>query len=54
MVVKLLRLGGHFPGGTVLLWADGADRRGANPDGDILAVAADLQPGSTFSGAIRT
>jgi glyoxylase-like metal-dependent hydrolase (beta-lactamase superfamily II) len=40
--VTLLRLGGHFPGGTVLHWADGADRRGALLSGDIVQVAADL------------
>jgi glyoxylase-like metal-dependent hydrolase (beta-lactamase superfamily II) len=40
--VTLLRLGGHFPGGTVLHWADGAQRRGAVLSGDILQVAADL------------
>jgi hypothetical protein len=38
----VLRLGGHFPGGTVLHWADGADRRGALLSGDIVQVAADL------------
>jgi hypothetical protein len=40
--VTLLRLGGHFPGGTVLHWAEGADGRGAILSGDILQVAADL------------
>jgi glyoxylase-like metal-dependent hydrolase (beta-lactamase superfamily II) len=40
--VTLLRLGGHFPGGTVLHWADGAGRRGALLSGDIVQVAADL------------
>jgi hypothetical protein len=40
--VTLLRLGGHFPGGTVLHWADGADRQGAILSGDILQVAADV------------
>jgi hypothetical protein len=40
--VTLLRLGGHFPGGTVLHWADGADGRGAILSGDIVQVAADL------------
>ena len=40
--VTLVRLGGHFPGGTVLHWADGADRRGALLSGDIVQVAADL------------
>ena len=40
--VTLLRLGGHFPGGTVLHWADGAGGRGAILSGDIMQVAADL------------
>jgi glyoxylase-like metal-dependent hydrolase (beta-lactamase superfamily II) len=40
--VTLLRLGGHFPGGTVLYWASGADGRGALLSGDIVQVAADL------------
>ncbi len=40
--VTLLRLGGHFPGGTVLHWADGANHRGALLSGDIVQVAADL------------
>ena len=39
--LTLLRLGGHFPGGTVLHWADGAQRRGALLSGDIVQVAAD-------------
>jgi hypothetical protein len=40
--VTLLRLGGHFAGGSVLHWADGAGRRGALLSGDIIQVAADL------------
>jgi glyoxylase-like metal-dependent hydrolase (beta-lactamase superfamily II) len=40
--VTLLRLGGHFPGGTVLYWADGTEGRGALLSGDIVQVAADL------------
>jgi glyoxylase-like metal-dependent hydrolase (beta-lactamase superfamily II) len=40
--ITLLRLGGHFPGGTVLHWGDGAERRGALLSGDIVQVAADL------------
>jgi glyoxylase-like metal-dependent hydrolase (beta-lactamase superfamily II) len=36
-----VRLGGHFPGGTVCLWADGADRRGALLSGDIVQVVED-------------
>jgi glyoxylase-like metal-dependent hydrolase (beta-lactamase superfamily II) len=39
--VTLLRLGGHFPGGTVLHWAAGANGRGALLSGDILQVAQD-------------
>jgi hypothetical protein len=41
--VTLLRLGGHFAGGTVLHWVAGADRRGAILSGDILQVAADTR-----------
>jgi hypothetical protein len=40
--VTLLRLGGHFPGGSVLHWAKGAGGRGALLSGDIVQVAADL------------
>lgn len=40
--VTLLRLGGHFPGGVVLHWADGPEGRGALLSGDIVQVAADL------------
>ena len=36
--VTLLRLGGHFPGGTVLHWAKGAAGRGALLSGDIVQV----------------
>jgi glyoxylase-like metal-dependent hydrolase (beta-lactamase superfamily II) len=38
---RLLRLGGHFRGGTVLHWADGGDGRGALLSGDILQVVQD-------------
>jgi glyoxylase-like metal-dependent hydrolase (beta-lactamase superfamily II) len=41
--VTLLRLGGHFAGGTVLHWAGGAEGRGAILSGDILQVAADTR-----------
>ncbi|MCB1882613.1 MAG: MBL fold metallo-hydrolase [Geminicoccaceae bacterium] len=41
--LTLLRLGGHFPGGTVLHWAAGADGRGALLSGDIVQVAADTR-----------
>ncbi|MBB4637912.1 hypothetical protein FHS01_003971 [Longimicrobium terrae] len=37
----LIRCGGHFAGGTVLHWADGADGRGALLTGDIIQVVPD-------------
>ena len=39
--VTLVRAGGHFPGGTVLHWAGGAEGRGALLAGDILQVVPD-------------
>jgi hypothetical protein len=36
----LLRLGGHFAGGTVLHWPEGAEGRGALLSGDIVQVLA--------------
>jgi glyoxylase-like metal-dependent hydrolase (beta-lactamase superfamily II) len=39
--VTLIRCGGHFPGGTVLHWAAGAEGRGALLSGDILQVVSD-------------
>jgi hypothetical protein len=39
--LALLRLGGHFAGGTVLHWPGGAEGRGALLSGDILQVVAD-------------
>lgn len=39
--LTLHRLGGHFPGGTILHWADGAEGRGAILTGDIASVAPD-------------
>ncbi len=39
--LELVRLGGHFDGGTVCLWRDGADGRGALLSGDIVQVVAD-------------
>jgi glyoxylase-like metal-dependent hydrolase (beta-lactamase superfamily II) len=39
--VTLVRLGGHFPGGTVLHWPAGAEGRGALLTGDIIYVVAD-------------
>lgn len=39
--VTLVRCGGHFEGGTVLHWAEGANGRGVVCAGDILTVATD-------------
>jgi hypothetical protein len=39
--LTLLRLGGHFTGGTVLHWAAGANGKGAIFSGDILQVVSD-------------
>jgi hypothetical protein len=39
--LELVRLGGHFAGGTVCLWSRGADGRGAVLSGDILQVVLD-------------
>lgn len=39
--LTLLRLGGHFAGGTVLHWPAGAEGRGALLSGDILQVVPD-------------
>jgi hypothetical protein len=39
--LELVRLGGHFAGGTVCLWRDGADGRGVILSGDILQVVSD-------------
>jgi hypothetical protein len=39
--VRVLRLGGHFHGSTVLHWAAGAGGKGALLTGDTIAVAAD-------------
>jgi hypothetical protein len=41
--LTLLRLGGHFPGGTVLHWPAGAEGRGAILSGDIVHAAADTR-----------
>jgi glyoxylase-like metal-dependent hydrolase (beta-lactamase superfamily II) len=40
--LTLVRLGGHFDGGAVLHWADGAEGRGALLSGDIVQVIPDL------------
>ena len=39
--LTLVRTGGHFDGGTVLHWADGAEGRGALLSGDLLQVVPD-------------
>lgn len=39
--VTLIRCGGHFAGGTVLHWAQGAGGRGALLSGDIVQVGPD-------------
>ena len=39
--VTLLRCGGHFAGGTVLHWGDGAGGKGALLSGDIVRVGPD-------------
>ena len=39
--ITLIRCGGHFAGGTVLHWADGADGGGALLSGDIIMVGED-------------
>jgi glyoxylase-like metal-dependent hydrolase (beta-lactamase superfamily II) len=39
--LTLIRCGGHFAGGTVLHWPDGAGGRGALLSGDILQVTMD-------------
>jgi hypothetical protein len=39
--LTLIRLGGHFPGGTVLHWAGGAGGTGALLSGDVIQVCPD-------------
>jgi hypothetical protein len=39
--VTLIRCGGHFPGGTVLHWAGGADGRGVLCSSDMCTVTMD-------------
>ena len=39
--LTLIRLGGHFPGATVLHWAGGAQGKGALLSGDVLQVGQD-------------
>ena len=38
---ELIRIGGHFPGATILHWAAGADGRGTVLSGDAIQVVAD-------------
>jgi glyoxylase-like metal-dependent hydrolase (beta-lactamase superfamily II) len=39
--LTLIRCGGHFPGGTVLHWAEGAQGKGALLTGDVIQVGQD-------------
>jgi glyoxylase-like metal-dependent hydrolase (beta-lactamase superfamily II) len=39
--LTLIRCGGHFEGGTVLHWAEGAGGKGALLTGDVIQVVAD-------------
>lgn len=39
--MTLVRLGGHYDGGTIMHWSQGAGGRGALLSGDILQVVAD-------------
>jgi hypothetical protein len=39
--LELIRLGGHFAGGTVCLWPGGADGRGALLSGDVVQIVPD-------------
>lgn len=41
--VTMIRCGGHFPGSSVLHWADGADGRGALFTGDTIFPVADVR-----------
>ncbi len=47
--VTLIRCGGHFPGATVLHWADGADGQGVLLSGDVIAVMPDGAASFMFS-----
>ncbi len=48
--VTLVRCGGHFAGGTVLHWRDGANGRGALLPGDVVMVVGDRR----FVGFFRS
>jgi len=39
--LTLIRVGGHFDGGTVMHWAQGAENKGALLSGDLLQVTQD-------------
>ncbi|HZW54793.1 MAG TPA: hypothetical protein VFF30_00740 [Nitrososphaerales archaeon] len=39
--IRLVNLGGHFEGGTVLHWGDGASGKGVVLSGDIIQVVPD-------------
>lgn len=41
--VRVIHCGGHFAGGTVLLWDEGAEGRGALLSGDVIAVVSDVR-----------
>ena len=41
--MTLIRLGGHFAGGTVLHWQQGVEGKGALLAGDVIQVVADRQ-----------
>lgn len=47
--ITLVRCGGHFAGGTILHWRDGAEGRGALLSGDILQVTPDGMVSFMFS-----
>lgn len=47
--ITLRHLGGHFPGGTVLHWREGAAGKGALLSGDILQVTPDRMVSFMFS-----
>ena len=47
--LTLLRCGGHFPGGAILHWRDGAEGCGALLTGDILQVTPDGMVSFMFS-----
>ncbi len=41
--LTLIHAGGHFPGGTVMHWPEGAEGKGVLLTGDIINVAADTR-----------